>query len=63
MKAKELAEKLLEYPDFDVNIVLDNGITDGSHIPWPNYRLFNINGIGDIGHSDKIIQLEVEETI
>jgi hypothetical protein len=57
MKAIDLAEKLLVYPDFEVQMTISDGITDGSHIPWPNIRTFKIEW-GDIGHSDKIINLD-----
>jgi hypothetical protein len=58
MKAKELAEKLLENPDFEITTVFRDKLIKSE---WPVYRKFNILGIGDIGYSDKIIQLEVEE--
>lgn len=58
IKAKELAEELLKHPDFEVFLLfceLDNseyGMT---------VRRFKINGIGDIGHSDKTLILDSEE--
>lgn len=58
MKSKELAEKLLKYPDFEIDFCfseLDNsdyGMT---------VRVFNNIAIGDIGHSDKKIRLSGEE--
>ena len=56
MKAKELAEKLLEYPEFEVHIIFcDN------NAELPYYRFFEVSGMGDIGYSDKIIQLDIEE--
>ena len=58
MKAKDLAELLMKYPDFEVTTAfceLDNseyGMT---------VRKFEARGIGDIGHSDKVIQIDFEE--
>lgn len=67
MKVSELIKHLQNYEDFDVRIsfrddVLDNatGATNMASY-WPTYRWFNLTGIGDIGHSDKVVQLEVEE--
>ena len=58
MKAKELAEMLLKYPDFDVQMV----ISELDNSKWGmTVRTFDIIGIGDIGHSDKVIQLDNEE--
>lgn len=52
MKAKELAEILLKNPDFEV--------TTGFSIDGDWY-FFNVIGVSDIGNSDKIIRLEIEE--
>jgi len=57
MKAKELAEKLLEYPDFDVDIAI-SGYDESSY----GYvvTVYDVVGIGDIGHSDKKVRLDVD---
>lgn len=58
MKAKDLAKLLMKFPDFEVEHVFcerDNseyGLT---------VRKFEARGIGDIGHSDKVIQIDFEE--
>ena len=58
MTAKELAEKLLENPDFEVRICI--GEQDDSVYGF-TVRDFNVTGIGDIGYSDKVIILSAEE--
>ncbi|GEM_PF-5354145 len=60
MKAKELAEELLKYPDFDVELTYMTFKRDGIHIPFPDIYTYKIKGIADIGHSDKIIVLDGE---
>lgn len=55
MKAKELAEELLNYPDFDVELTYMVFERDGIHTY--NYK---ITGIADIGHSDKVVVLNGE---
>lgn len=52
MKAKKLAEWLLEHPDFDVSII-ENDNLDG----WPSYSEYDIE-LGDIGHSSKVMFIE-----
>lgn len=53
MKAKELAQKLLEYPDFEVEFGLlePDGSSYGICL-----RVFSV-GIDDIGYSSKVIKL------
>ena len=60
MKAKELAEQLLKYPDFDVEVgVL---ITDPVfEYPWGQYQLYKIRGIDGVMNIGKIVVLKVEE--
>ncbi|ADZ82691.1 hypothetical protein [Cellulosilyticum lentocellum] len=53
MKAKDLAEKLLEYQDFDVQFNFTDGFSK-----FPNVRHFKVTGISDIGHSDKVLILD-----
>lgn len=57
MKARELAELLLEYEDFEVQF----NFTDG-YSKFPNIRNFEVTGVADVGHSGKVIILEGEET-
>ncbi len=53
MKAKELAELLLEHPEFEVHFnVFDE---DGRM-----FKFYVINGIGDISYSEQVIVLEEE---
>jgi hypothetical protein len=56
MKAKELAEKLLEHPDFEVKGIYADNISSG---PWPHYNTFKVYGVADVGHSDKVIVLDL----
>lgn len=55
MKAKDLIEKLKDYPDFEVELthVELNEATNK-----PVYKTFPVTGIADIGHSDKKIVLD-----
>lgn len=58
MTAKELAEELLKYPDFDVEFIYSTFIRDSIHTPFPDIHSYKITGIADIGHSDKVIILD-----
>jgi len=59
MKAKELAERLLEYPDFELNFTF--GERDNSEWGY-TVRKFSIINMGiDIGHSDKIFSFGGDE--
>lgn len=58
MKVKELIEVLKPFEDFDVEISLLE--PDGSS--WGiSCRTFNVEGIEDIGYSDKIVSLKIIE--
>lgn len=60
MKAKDLAELLLEHPDFEVvGCYADTSKCDVNH-PWPDYMKFDISGVADIGYSDKVIVLDCD---
>lgn len=63
MKAKELAEQLLNYPDFDVELTYMTFKRDGIHTPFPDVYNYKITGIADIGHSDKVIVLNGESEV
>lgn len=49
MKAKELAEELLNYPDFDVELTYVVFERDGIHTSFPYFYNYKITGIADIG--------------
>ena len=57
MKAKELAELLMHNPDFEVQGMVYIGNATVDH-PWPNWTTFTVDGIADIGYSEKIILLD-----
>lgn len=58
MKAKELAEKLLRYPDFDIRF----SFMEKDNSEWGiTLRSFEDVDITDIGHSDKLIVLGGKE--
>lgn len=59
MKAKELAELLLQHPDFEVKGVFSDN--ENNTEKWPEYKFFDITGIADIGFSDKTIILDYEK--
>lgn len=56
MKVSELIEKLSPYEDFDVEFVFTDGYSK-----FPNVRSFEVEGIADIGYSDKVVLLSGEE--
>lgn len=61
MKAKDLAERLLKYPDFDVKFSF-NETEDFKISNWgTDIREFNNIQVGDIGYSSKIILLDGDE--
>ncbi len=57
MKAKELAEQLMQNPDFEVQAMFVNHQEKG----WPNYQTLSVDGIADVGHGSKIIILDVNQ--
>ena len=59
MKAKELAQELLKYPEFEVSFCF---IEQNQEDNWPNLRRFEKIKIEDIGHFDQRIQLGGQET-
>lgn len=60
MKAKELAELLLEHPEFEVvGAFCDTSNCTAEH-PYPTFCHFKVTGIADIGHSDKVVVLDYE---
>ena len=61
MKAKELAEELLKYPDFEVELIYMTFHRDSIHTPFPNVYNYKVKGVADIGHSDRVVVLEGEE--
>lgn len=58
MKAKDLAEELLKDPDFDVELIYMAFECDGIPTTFPDVYKYKINGIADIGYSDKVILLD-----
>lgn len=61
MKAKELAELLLQHPDFEIEGILSDTSKCTSDCPFPNYSTFAITGIADVGYSDKVIVFRCEK--
>ena len=57
MKAKELAEELLKYPDFDVVVSVPVSTATYDH-PYDEYDMRDIDCIGDIKDADMVIVLE-----
>ena len=56
MKAKELAEKLLEHPDFEVDFMFFD-----TYNGFNGYRSFKDVNIADIGYSSKTYILDATE--
>ena len=60
MKAKELAELLLEYPEFEVRLVLATQTIGTQEDPYPKYENLKVVGIGDISYVSNQLLLEVD---
>jgi hypothetical protein len=58
MKAKELAEKLMEYPYFDVECLFADTSGASADDVFIDYRSIDVIGIADIGYSDRVIVLD-----
>lgn len=61
MKAKDLAEQLLQYPDFDVEFDIMTRPTTVDH-PWAEIVSFKVCGIESIAYDYKVVVLEVDVT-
>ena len=59
MKAKDLAEQLLKYPDFDVEFDIVACRITIDH-PWADYVSYRVCGIEKVMHDSKEIVLEVD---
>ena len=60
MRAKELANLLLQNPEFEVKcVVCDTSICSPEH-PYPECNSLDICGVADINYSNKIIVLDTE---
>lgn len=59
MNAKDLAERLLEHPEFEVKASV---MHCGAHT-FPDVSVFDIDGIADIGHSDSIVMLDLSDAV
>lgn len=57
MKAKELAEELLKYPDFDIVVFVPISTSTYDN-PYDEYDMRDIDCIGDIKNDDMVIVLE-----
>lgn len=60
MKAKELAEQLLKYPDFEVKFDIDTESAIFSRA-YPYLVEFKVNGIDEVANYDNVLFLDVEE--
>lgn len=60
MKAKELAELLLQHPELEVQCVFaDTSKCSPSHL-YPDYHFVSITGISDIWYHSDVIVLDTE---
>lgn len=59
-KVTRILGRILNYPDFDVELTYMVFKRDGIHTPFPDVYNYKITGIADIGHSDKVIVLNGE---
>lgn len=60
MKAKDLAELLLQYPEFEVQCIFCDTSKCTIDHPYPDYHSVNVCGIGDVGWSSKVVVLDIE---
>ena len=61
MKARELAEQLMQNPDFEVQAMFVDHDSKGDNA-WPNYQTLSVDGIADVGHSSKVILIDFNKT-
>lgn len=63
MKGKELIRLIEKYgfEDFDFQFCFTDTPEEGD--TYPNVRTFKMTGVSDVGHSDKVVDLEGEEII
>ena len=52
MKAKDLAEKLLKHPEFEVK---------ASITYYPDVSVFNVDDVEDAGYSDRVVMLGLSD--
>jgi hypothetical protein len=55
LKVKDLIEQLKGYEDFEVTTTISEQPYAGARIQYYTYK---ITGVGDIGHSDKVVDLD-----
>ena len=60
MKAKELAEILLKYPDYDVEFDICTSMPTYDY-PYPTYQSYKICGVDGVADVSKVIVVDVEE--
>ncbi len=60
MKAKDLAEQLLKYPDFDVEFDICTA-TPTYDNPWAHYKSYRVCGIDSVADVSKVIVLDIDE--
>ena len=58
MKAKDLAELLLKYPDFDVRLIIPEACPKCGFFDYTSY---NVTGVADVGYGEKVIILNEEK--
>lgn len=61
MKARELAELLMKYPDYNVNAYYTNIARCEVEYPYPGRAQLCIDGIWDIDNDKKILSLDCSE--
>ena len=62
MKASELIKLLERYEDFDIVFLVETETLDNANFPSPSLRYKPTNFINDVGHSDKVFSIFLEET-
>lgn len=60
MKAKELAEILLKYPDYDVEFDICTSMPTYDR-PYPTYQSYKICGVDGAADVSKVLVVDVEE--
>lgn len=60
MKAKELAEQLLKYPDFEVEFDIMTAKPTHDR-PWAEYQSYKVVGIDGVANVSQVIVLDIAE--
>lgn len=61
MKAYELANLLMKYPDYDVEVCYSDTSKCNYEHPWPDYTTLVLDGLADVCDGKKVVTLDCYE--